>query len=157
MFQTFSSYMFNFQIWRVPLNMLSVISPFVNRQIEVLLSLGELLKPLLDRTRSRGRCWAAIQLSHRPAPSGHAVHGEVDGLDIGGQHSRRFVLLRHTHRPQRRSYPICTSRSGPAPVRRRLSRIQALLGRVIPAGWVPVSGMKMRSLVGLSVHYALHW
>ena len=31
--------------------------------------------PLLGRTRSRGRCWAAIQLSHRPAPSGHAVHG----------------------------------------------------------------------------------
>jgi len=31
-----------------------------------------------------------------------AVHEEVDGLDIGGQHGRRFVLLRHTHRPQRR-------------------------------------------------------
>jgi len=24
-------------------------------------------------------------------------------------------------------------------------------------GWVPVSGMKMRSLVGLSVHSAFHW
>jgi len=23
--------------------------------------------------------------------------------------------------------------------------------------WVPVSGMKIRSLVGLSVHFALHW
>ena len=33
-------------------------------------------------------------------------------LDIGGQHGRRFVLLRHTHRSQRRPYPICTSRSG---------------------------------------------
>jgi len=53
--------------------------------------------PLLGRIRSRGRCWAASRLSHRPEPSGHAVRGEVDGLDIGKQHGRRFVLLRHTH------------------------------------------------------------
>ena len=65
--------------------------------------------PLLDRARFRGRCWAAIRLSHRPEPSGRAVHGEVDGLDIGGRHGRRFVLLRHTHKPQRRPYPFCTS------------------------------------------------
>jgi len=45
----------------------------------------------------------------------------------------------------------------PTPVRRRLSRTQALLGRVIPGGWVPVSGMKMRSLVGLSAYSAFHW
>ena len=38
--------------------------------------------PLLGRTRFRGRCWAAIRLSHRPEPSGRAVCGEVDGLDI---------------------------------------------------------------------------
>ena len=44
--------------------------------------LSELFKPLLCRTWSRGRCWAAIRLSHRSEPSGHAVHGEVDGLDI---------------------------------------------------------------------------
>ena len=53
-----------------------------------------------------GRCWAVIRLSHRPEPSGHAVHGKVDGLDIGGQHGRRFVFLRHTHRPQRRTHSI---------------------------------------------------
>ena len=69
-------------------------------------------KPLLGRTRSRGRCWAAIRLSHRSEPSDHVVHGEVDGLDIGGQHGRWFVLLRYIHRAQRRPYPICTSRSG---------------------------------------------
>jgi len=67
---------------------------------------------LLGRTRPWGRCWAAIRLSHRPESSGHAVHEEVDGLDIGGQHGRRFVFLRHTHRSQRRPCPICTSRSG---------------------------------------------
>ena len=67
--------------------------------------------PLLGHARLQGRCWAAIRLSHRPEPSVRAVRGEIDGLDIGGRHGRRFVLLRHTHRPQRRPYPICTSRS----------------------------------------------
>jgi len=33
---------------------------------------------------------------------------------------------------------------------------QALLGRVFQVGWVPVSGMKVRSLVVLSAHSALH-
>ena len=66
--------------------------------------------PLLGRARFQGRCWAAIKLSHRPEPSGHAVHGEVDGLDIGGQHGRRFVL-RHTRRPQRRPYPRSAERA----------------------------------------------
>jgi len=68
--------------------------------------------PLLGRARFLGRCRAAIRLSHRAEPSGRAVRGEVDGLDIGGRFGRRFVLLRHTHRPQRRPYLICTSRNG---------------------------------------------
>jgi len=42
-------------------------------------------------------------LSHRPEPSGRAVHEDVDGWDIGGQHGPWFVLVRHTHRPKRRS------------------------------------------------------
>ena len=62
--------------------------------------------PLQGRTRSRGRCWASIRLSHRPEASGRAVHVEVDGFDIGGQNGRRFVPLRHIHRPQKRPYPI---------------------------------------------------
>jgi len=32
--------------------------------------------------RYRGRCWAAIQLSHRPELSGCVVRGEVDGLTV---------------------------------------------------------------------------
>ena len=35
---------------------------------------------------------AATQLSHSPEPSGHAVCGEADGLDIGGQHGQQFFL-----------------------------------------------------------------
>jgi len=73
--------------------------------------LSEFFYPLLGCARFWGRCWEAIRLCHRPKPLGHAVHGQVDGLDIGGRHGQRFVLLRHTHRPQRGLYPICTSRS----------------------------------------------
>jgi len=39
-------------------------------------------------------------------------------------------------------------RKRPTPVRRRLSRTQAVLGRVIPGVCVPVSGIEVRSLVG---------
>jgi len=79
----------------------------------VLLFLSEFFfYPLLGCTKSQGRCWAAIRLSHQPERSGCAVYGEVDGLDIGGWHGQRFVLLCHTHTPQRRPNPICTSRSG---------------------------------------------
>ena len=48
-------------------------------------------------------------------------------------------------------------RKGPTPVQRRLWRTHAVLERVIPGGWVPVSGMKVRSLVRLSNHSAFHW
>jgi len=50
--------------------------------------------PLLGRTRSWGRCWAIIRLSHRPEPSGSAV----DGLDIGGQHGRRGLMSENTRK-----------------------------------------------------------
>ena len=41
--------------------------------------LNQIFTPLLGRTRSRGQCWAAIRLSHRPEPSGRVVHEEVGG------------------------------------------------------------------------------
>ena len=73
-----------------------------NAEINLLLRrLSQLFNPLLGRTRSRDRCWAVIRMSHHPEPSGRAVHVEVGGLGIGGQHGRRFALLRHTHKPQR--------------------------------------------------------
>ena len=108
--------------------------------------------------RYRGRCWAAIPLSHRPETSGRVVRGEVNGLDSGGRHARRFVLC-HTRRSQRRPYPHMyrQERKRPTPVRRRLSWTQAFLGRVIPGGCVLMSGIKMRSLVGFSAHSAFHW
>ena len=40
---------------------------------------------------------------------------------------------------------------------RRLSRTWALLGRVIQGVCVPVSGIKIRSLVGLFAHSTFHW
>jgi len=88
--------------------------------------------PLLGRTRSRGRCWAANGSSQ----SGRAIHGEVDGLDIGRQHGQRFDLLRHTHKPQKWPYHLCKhERKRLTPVRRRLNRTHAVLGRAIPRGW----------------------
>ena len=48
-------------------------------------------------------------------------------------------------------------RKRPKPVRKRLSRTQAVFGRVILREWVTVSGMKMRSLIGLSAYSAFHW
>jgi len=42
----------------------------------VFFRLSEFVYPLLGRARSRGRCWAAIRLSHRPEPSGRAARGE---------------------------------------------------------------------------------
>jgi len=47
-------------------------------------------------------------------------------------------------------------RKRPTLVRRRLRRTHVVLGRVIPEGGVPVSGMKVRSLVVLSNHSAFH-
>ena len=57
------------------------------------------------------QCWAANRLSHHSEPSGRAVHEEVDGLDIGGQHGRRCDPLRHTHKPQKWPCPSCTNNS----------------------------------------------
>jgi len=47
-------------------------------------------------------------------------------------------------------------RKRPTSVQRRLSRTQALLGRVIPGVCVSVSGIEVWSLVGLSAHSAFH-
>ena len=48
-------------------------------------------------------------------------------------------------------------RKRPIPVRRLFIRTPALLERVIPGGCVPVSGIKVRSIVELSAHSAFHW
>ena len=45
----------------------------------------------------------------------------------------------------------------PTPVRRRLSRTQSVLRRVILRSCLLVSGMKLRSVTRLSNHSASHW
>ena len=103
--------------------------------------------PLFGHARFRGRCWAAIRLSHRPEPSGRSVHGEVDELDIGGWHGRRFVLLRHTHRTKRRPYPFVQAGA-------ETSNTGAEVVKPDPWSWegnfggVPVSGWKCGVLRG---------
>ena len=107
---------------------------------------------LLGRNRSWG-CWAANRLSHHPEPSGHAIHEEVDSLDIGRQHGQQFDLLRHTPKPQKQPYCICVNRS------RNICHLcgggwaRAVLGRPFQEG---ESGMKARSLVVLSKLSTFH-
>ena len=104
--------------------------------------------------RYRGRCWAAIRLSHRPEPSGRVGSMDwtveddmVDGLFYATLTGRRGG---HTPVVQAGAETSDTGAEG-------FSRTQALRGRVIPRVCVPVSGIKMQSLVGLSTHSAFHW
>ena len=46
----------------------------------LLLSFERVLLSTASPRRHRGRCWAAIRLSHRPEPSDRVVRGGVDGL-----------------------------------------------------------------------------
>ena len=72
----------------------------------------------------------------------------VDGLFFCATLTGRRGGMPHLHKQERKN---------PTSVRRRLRRTQAVLGRVVPRGWVPVSGKKVRSLVGLSARSAFHW
>ena len=47
-------------------------------------------------------------------------------------------------------------RKSPTTVRSRLNRTQGVLGKAIPRGWVPMSGIKVRSLVVFSNHFSFH-
>jgi len=69
---------------------------------------------------------------------------------------RRFGLQRHTQAAEEAIPHLCKQeRKRPIPVRKGQSRIDAVLGRVIPEEWVPVTGMRMWSLAGLSAHCAV--
>ena len=144
--------------WLICVKIIKYIHPISCARF-LLLSFERVLLSTASPPRYRGRCWVAIRLSHRPEPSGRVVRGGFDGLDSGGRHGRRFVLLRHTHRPQRRPYPICTGRSGNG--RHRCGGGWAgprlFLGRSFRGVCVPVSGIEVRSLVRLSANSAFHW
>jgi len=111
-----------------------------------------LLSTAIGRTRSRDRCWAANRLSHRPEPSGRVVHEEVWWIG----HSRTTWSTVCSSAPHSQvadetiSHLYKQERKRPTPVRRRLSRTQTVPERIIRRGCVPVLGMKVRSLIGLS-------
>jgi len=88
------------------------------------------------------------------------LHVEVDGMDIGRQRwSMVWSSVPHSQAAKEAIPHLCKQeQKRQTPVRRRLSRTHAILGRVIPGGWMPVSGMKVRSLVGvhLSSHSTFH-
>ena len=123
----------------------------------ILLSFERVLLSTASLPRYQDRCWAAIQLSHRPEPPGRVVCG---GPWIGqwrttwstvcsAPHSHAAdEAIPHFYRQERKRL---------TPVRKRLTWTQAFLGRVIPGMCVLVSGIEVRSLVGLSTHSAFHW
>jgi len=94
---------------------------------------------MLGRTRSRG----SLIVQNRKT-----VNEEVDGLDIAGPHGQPSVNLRHTKSSH--VYAVSTqtrtSRMGAlpllykeerkrsAPMRRRLNRAHAVIGRAFPRG-----------------------
>ena len=94
----------------------------------LLLRLSQFFNPLLGHTRSRGKCWAAIPLSHHPDPwIGHwsttwsTVWSSAPHSQPAGE------AIPHLCKPEWKHSTL---------VRRRLSRTHAVLGRVIPRGWV---------------------
>jgi len=95
-------------------------------------------------------------LSHRPEPSSHAVHEEVDGLEdnmVDGLFICATLTGRregHTPFVQAGAETFDTGAEAVKP-----DPGSSWEGR--SGGWVPVSGMKMLSLVGLSTHFAFHW
>ena len=88
----------------------------------LLLSFEQVLLSTASPPRYRGRYWAAIRLSHRPEPSGGVVRG-----------GSTVCFAPHSQAAEEAISHLCRQeRKRPTPVRRRLSRTQALLGRVIP-------------------------
>jgi len=103
-------------------------------------------QPLLGRTRSLGRYWTAIRLPHRPELSGHAVHEEVDGLDMeDNMVDGLFICATLTGR---RGGHTSFVQAGA-----ETSNIDVEAVKLDPGssckghsrGWVLVSGMKMQS------------
>jgi len=111
--------------------------------------------PLLGHTTSQGRCWAAIQFSHHPEPSGHAVHGKVDGRRWRTTWSTVCFSASHSHAAEWAIPHLCKQKR-PTTVWRRLSQTHTVLGWAIPGRWVLMSGVKAQSLIVLSSHSAFH-
>ena len=116
-----------------------------------------LLLSIASPPRSRGRCSAAIRLSHRPEPSGRVVCGgamdwavEDDMVDC----LFRAILTgrRGDHTPFLQAGAE-TSDTGAEAVEPDPGSSWEGHSR----GGVPVSGIEVQSLVGLSAHSAFHW
>ena len=97
-------------------------------------------------------CWTAIRLSRHSVLSGHALHGRGRWIWQWRTTWSTFCSSAHTHKPYKGPFiPRLRKQEW-----RGLSRTHAVLGRAIPARRVPMSGMKVRSLVVFSNHSALH-
>jgi len=127
--------------------------------LRLLRRMSQIFNLLFRHTRYRGRCWAAIPI----VSSSSTVRpcSPWGGRWIGHWRTTWSTVCSSAPNSQAAEEVLSNmckqERKRPAPVRRRLSRTQAVLGKVIPGGWVPVAGMKVRSLLRLSNHPAFHW
>jgi len=110
--------------------------------------------PLLGRTRSINRFWAAIRLSHHPEPSGHAPCG---GRWIGHWKttwSAVWSSVPYSQAAEEAIPHLCKQeRKCLTLVQRWLSRTHAVLGWVIPGGWDGDESMESRSALQLSAFH----
>jgi len=131
----------------------------LNKKLRIVaLSFEPVVEKLLGCTRSRGRCWAANRMSHHPEPPGRAFHGRSINWTLkDNMFDGLFFCATLTGRKGGHTHLCKQKQKRTTPVRKRLSRTHAVLGRAIPGGELPVSGMKVWSLVVLANHSAFYW
>jgi len=112
-----------------------------NALFQILLLLSQFFKPLLGHTRSRAGdeqpCDRLI-VQNRPWWGRWIGHWRTTWSTVrsSAPHSQAAdEAITHLYKQERKRQ---------TQVQKRLSRIHAVLERIIPAGWVPVSGIKVR-------------
>jgi len=113
--------------------------------------------PLLGRTRSRGRYWAAIRLSCHPELLGQALHGEVNWTVNDNMVNGLFLCATLTSCRRGHTRLVGagekTSDTGVEAVKRN----PCCSWQGHSRRWMPMSEMKLQSLAVLSNHSAFHW
>ena len=110
-------------------------------------SLNQFLNPQLGRTKSRGRYWAVIQLSHRPEPSGRAACSPWGVQWVGHWRTTWSTVCssaRHSQAEEEAIPHLCKQeQKRPTPVREAVKPDARCSWEGHPGGWVLVPGIKL--------------
>ena len=123
--------------WAGPSQKISCVLAYASRAGRFLVSSGR---------AGLQQCWPVPSLKHS---MGRSMELEMKDNIVNSL----FLCATLTNR--RRGHTAFVQ-AGAALVRKRLSRTHFTVGRAIPGEWVPVSGMKVWSLVVFSNHSAIH-